>query len=73
MARTIEVTMSVTEIIGPSDGVDDTVTWETDIGPPSTFDLYAQGWHSIGSLVVFLSEAISHHLAFIRSPGTDRW
>jgi hypothetical protein len=35
MERTIEVTMSVTEIIGASDGVDDTVTWETDVGPPS--------------------------------------
>jgi hypothetical protein len=35
MERTIKVTMSVTEIIGPSDGVDDSVTWETGVGPPS--------------------------------------
>jgi hypothetical protein len=35
MYRSIEVTMSVNEIIGPSDGVDDSVTWETGVGPPS--------------------------------------
>jgi hypothetical protein len=38
MERTIEVTMSVTEIIGPSDGVDDSVTWETDVGPSPHFE-----------------------------------
>jgi hypothetical protein len=55
MYRSIEVTMSVNEIIGPSDGVGDTVTWETGVGPPSTFDVYAQGWQGIGPMAVFLS------------------
>lgn len=55
MLRTVEVTMSVSEIIGPSDGVGDTVTWEDGIGPASTFDVYAQGWRAMGRMVVFLS------------------
>jgi hypothetical protein len=31
------------------------VTWESGVGPPSTFDLYAQGWQALGPTVVFLS------------------
>jgi hypothetical protein len=57
MYRTIEVTMSVDEIIGPRDGVEDTVTWEAGVGPPSTFDVYAQGWRAMGRMVVFLSRS----------------
>ena len=55
MYRSIEVTMSVNEIIGPSDGVGDTVTWEVGIGPASTSDVYAQGWRAMARMVVFLS------------------
>jgi hypothetical protein len=57
MYRTIGVTMSVDETIGPSDGVGETVTWEAGVGPPSTFDVYAQGWQAMGRIVVFLSRS----------------
>ncbi len=49
--------MSVSEMIGPSDGVGDTVTWEDGIGPASTFDVYAPGWQALGPMVVFLSRS----------------
>jgi hypothetical protein len=49
--------MAVDEIIGPSDDVGDTVTWESGLGTPSTFDVYAQGWKAMGRMAVFLSRS----------------